>query len=186
MAHVFNDRPEPLEGTLDVRVFGRNAAMVASAEHRISVGAHDSCVVSVDGLLGGFRDLTYSYRFGPRVFDVAVVRLLDTDGAVVSEDHFLPGGQARSIEEDIGLVAHSCVVAGSTEVVVSTARFAQYVSVEIPGMIADRNWFHLAPGDRHVVRCTPTEGHSASTRGEVRALNVSNPTAMGSPQEQSS
>ncbi len=168
-AHLVHDRPTPFEGTLRVRLFGPDAAVLASEEVDVAIAPHGACVRSIDEILGGFRDLTYAYRFGPPAYDVVAVQLLDASG-VVSEAHHLPGGHRRAAVPDLGLQATGRAVGGVVEVHVESARFAHFVSLDIPGYVVDANWFHLAPGDGRTVIARPAAGARVLS-GEVRALN---------------
>jgi beta-mannosidase len=63
--HVANDRPEPLEGTLEVALLREEGSPGESASVEISVPAHGHHTAGVERLLGRFADTSYSYRFGP-------------------------------------------------------------------------------------------------------------------------
>ncbi len=54
---------------------------------------------------------------------------------------------------------------------VSTRRFAQFVSVDIPGFRADDSWFHLEPGGTAVLGLTRVGSGSGQPKGQVRALS---------------
>ena len=166
--HVLNDHGSALRGTLRLTLYNAGGAAVEEAE----------CVVEVDGrserqwnaatLLGGFRDLTNAYRFGPPAYDVVGVRL--EAGGVVSEAFHLPTGAARPQEPDLGLEAHAAPAGDGWELTVRTRRFAQWVALEIPGFVAEDSWFHVAPGGERTVELRPLDG-SAAPKGRVRALN---------------
>jgi beta-mannosidase len=169
-AHLVNDRVTQFEGSLSVRVFGVEGALTASAEKAISIPARDGVVQSIDELLGGFRDLTYAYRFGPRVGDLVSVQLRDETG-VVSEAHYFPGGHDRPAQPDLGLRATGRVVGDNVEVHVESDHCAQFVCLDIRGHAADVNWFHLAPGDSRTISARPVAENRALL-GEVTALNM--------------
>ena len=44
--------------------------------------------------------------------------------------------------------------------------------------IAAQDWFHVSPGDSHVIKCAGP-GLSAATRGTIRALNGGEGTSFG-------
>jgi beta-mannosidase len=171
VAHVVHDRPVPFAGALHARLFGTDGGVIAEAERAVEVPAHGAVVESVDALFDAFRDLTYTYRFGPARYDVVSVQLRD-DARVVSEAHYLPGGHRRPVVDDLGLRATGRAVGDQVEVHVQSDRFAHFVSLDVPGYVPDTSWFHVAPGDTRTVTLLPEPGAKAPS-GEIRALNLS-------------
>jgi beta-mannosidase len=171
-AHVVNDRATPFTGSLHLRLFGRDGSLMDAAKEDVELPAHGSIVRSIDELVGGFRDLTFAYRFGPPAYDLVSVQLADNSG-VVSEASYLPSGHARPLEADLGLRATGRTVDDALEVHVETDRFAQFVSVDVRDHVADVDWFHLAPGDARTVTLRRRPGaRDRAPSGEVRALNL--------------
>jgi beta-mannosidase len=176
-AHLFNDRPAPFAGTLTARLFDGGGTEIDQRSLAVALDPHHARTLSVDGLFAGFRDLTDAYRFGPRVIDVVAIELRDGSGAVVSESFFEPGGHARERAKDIGLRASAHRVDHDTMTVsLTTEGFAQMVSVEAAGHLADTNWFNIAPGEARSVVLRAVAGTSAAAahRISVRALNSRN------------
>ena len=101
--HVVNDQAAPVEGTLRLTLFNPGGSPVEEAESSVEVDGHGEAQWNAATLLGGFRDLTNAYRFGPPAYDVVQVRL-ETAGAV-SEAFHLPAGSGRPQEPDLGLEA---------------------------------------------------------------------------------
>jgi beta-mannosidase len=155
--HVVNDTAEAVRGPLELRLYDTAGQLLEEGAVEVDVEARSGVTVSAEAAFDGFRDLTWAYRFGPRAYDAVVARFGP------SEVLFLPGGPARPVEADLGLVA---VLEGDA-VTVSTRRLAQYVSFDVPGFVAEDSWFHLAPGASRTVRLRG-EGRPS---GEVRALN---------------
>ena len=121
-------------------------------------------------MLGGFRDLTNAYRFGPVRTDVVLAELLDGEGRVIGESVSLPAGPARPLLPDVGLEATvERASDGSWSLEVASRLFAQYVALDVPGFEASDSWFHLPPGHRKTVRLSSDSGQAP--RGTVRALN---------------
>ncbi len=168
-AHLVHDRPRAFSGMVRVRCFGPDGQLVAHAEQTIELAPHGSSVLSVDEMLGGFRDLTNAYRFGPPGVDVVSVQLMHRE-RVAAEAVYLVGGLRREPRTDLGLQACGQTNADGLTMHVATRLFAQFVSIDVPGHVPDDNWFHLAPGDTRTIRLTRTAG-TFSGRGEVRALN---------------
>ncbi|MCU1367474.1 MAG: beta-mannosidase, partial [Ilumatobacteraceae bacterium] len=172
-AHVANDRPSPLVAELRVRLFDLAGHQHSEVFYPLELPAHSSRTLSVDALLGGFRDLTSAYRFGPQAIDVVSIQLLAPAG-LLGEATFLPSGHARAQVPDVGLQAEASRVDGDAiEVSIRTSQFAQYVSVDATGHDADQSWFHLAPGDERTVRLSPRAGGRVTTAPmiDVGALN---------------
>ena len=169
--HLVNDGDSDVAGQVDIEVY--------SADHRIDqasgaakVPARGGVRLAVEDLFDGFRDLTYAYRFGPRTTEVVVARLLGEDGAALAAATFLPDGPRRPVQAEVGLQAtlhHVDEEAWSLSV--STRRFAQFVSVDIPGFRADDSWFHLEPGGTAVLELSRVTPGSGQPKGQVRALN---------------
>ena len=170
--HLVNDTAEAIDGTL---VLGLHTAthQVEQVSHGVVVPARGGVVVRADALFDGFRDLTYAYGFGPRAYDLVTADLVDLSGAVVASCRLpaRPGRPATAIP-DVGLqVELAAADGGAWHLSVSSRRFAQYVSVDVPGYVPDDSWFHLAPGASRPVRLVPEAGTTSPPRGRVRALN---------------
>ncbi len=168
-AHVVHDGAEPIQGSLRVRVFGADGHISGSVTSAVTIPEHGAVVRSVDEMLGGFRDLTFAYRFGPPVADVVSVDLL-VDDRVLAGAVYMVGGPRRDQRADLGLHACGDLRDGVARMHVTTEQFAQFVSVDVPGCVPDVNWFHLAPGDSRTITFTPSTD-AFGGRGEIRALN---------------
>ena len=167
--HVVNDRPAPVRGDLRVTLFDLAGTPVEESLTAVEVAARSEGVWSTAALLGGFRDLTDAYRFGPPATDVVRVELV-VDGVTTEAVH-LPGGPGRAVEADLGLEAVAVSRQDSWEVTVRTRRFAQWVALDLPGFRPSDSWFHLPPGQQRLVALHPLEA-GGTPRGRVRALNA--------------
>ncbi len=168
VADVFNDGPDPLEGTLRLSLFDAAGVETEVAEQSLALAAHAQGSYEASVLLGGFRDLTAAFRFSPSWPDAVSVRLSAADGALLGRAVFLPGGCARPRNADVGLRAVARPAGpGAWELTVSTERLATFVSVDAPGLIPSDSWFHLAPGESVELLLRG----EAEPRGVVRALN---------------
>jgi beta-mannosidase len=166
--HLVNDQPSSAQGDLRLTLYNANGAAVDEAVSSIEVGGHSERHWNAATLLGGFRDLTNAYRFGPPAYDVVRARL--EVGDAVSEAFSLPLGPGRPQEPDVGLEAHAAPVGDSWQLTVRTRRFAQWIAIEVPGFAPEDSWFHLAPGSERSVMLRPLVG-STSPNGRVHALN---------------
>jgi beta-mannosidase len=172
--HVVNDTDVDFTGALSVALFSRGELRVEEVGRPVAVAARGATVVEAGALFGGFRDLSYSYRFGPPAYDVVAVTLVDGDGGTVSDVVHLPTGLERAFEPDVGLEATAePATDGRWSVSVTTRRFAQWVVVEVPGFRPSDSWFHLAPGATRTLTLHP-EGTDVGARpsGHVRCLNA--------------
>jgi beta-mannosidase len=182
--HACNDAALPLVATLRVRLYGPGGALTEQAERRVEVAARSIAEFDVEDLIGGFRDVTWAYRFGAAGTDLVAAELVDDTGVVVAAvTHFVLGPErARA---DIGLGVAVEHAAGGWLLRVSTALAAQYVSVQCPGFLPSDSWLHLPPGGSAGIALTPVPGAvadpTAVPRGHVRALNAALPVAFGSP-----
>jgi beta-mannosidase len=180
-----NDGPEPVAGQLEVALVARGAAVVERAEVAVDVPARGAVTVGAEEVLGGWRDVTYAYRFAPPAHDAVVATLRARDAAAgdaacepLAEVVHLPLGQDRPLEADLGLEAAARRDAdGRWWVDVRTRRLAQWVTVRAEGFVPADSWFHLAPGARRVVELWPERGDGATApdgppRGTVQALNA--------------
>lgn len=169
---IVNDKHTEFSGAIRVELFARGELVVDQGQIDVTVGAHSGVEIDAGSLLDGFRDITYAYRFAPPAHDVVVATLLSVDGEPICDTVFLPLGQNRVREPDIGLSA--TVLRGSpTEpwtIDVSTRRFGQWVSVEVPSFEPEDSWFHLPPGRSRTIRLRDL-GEASVPRGIVRALN---------------
>ncbi len=166
--HVVNDNASPVEGRLHLVAYDMNGSPVEEAEVDIAVAGRSEQQWSATTLLGGFRDLTNAYRFGPPAYDVVQVTLHTHD--IMSEDFHLPAGSGRPREPDLGLEASASPSGDNWALTLRTRRFAQWVAIDVPGFGPDDSWFHLAPGSERTVTLRPLLSDKAP-RGRVRALN---------------
>ncbi len=169
-AHLFNEAPTVFQGTLTVDLYANGETLLDQASLEVLVQGRGCTTVNVNVLFDGFPDLNYAHRYGPAKYDVVVGRLSDEGGQVRSEDVFLPLGQGRSREVEVGLDATWTPGDPDPVVRVTTRRFAQWVSVDAPCYRPSDSWFHLPPHSERLV--TLLEGDPSRTpRGRVRSLN---------------
>lgn len=171
-AHVVNDAAAPWRGSLQVTLLADGATPVETVRSSIEVAGRRTERFDLAALFPSFRDLTYAYRFGAPAHDVAHVELCSQGPAgsdrVVADAVHLPLGPRRDLEHDLGLRAVARRLGEGEWVLDCTAeRFAQWVSVEVPGFSPDDSWFHLVPGrTRHVTLV----GDGTRPRGALHAL----------------
>jgi len=170
-AHVVNETSEPLKATLEVVLFRDGQFSIGTRRRELLVPPRETVETSVTSLFEGFIDTSYAYRFGPPPCDVVYAALLDERGALLSRDFHFPTGLNARVEPDIGLTARVRPGDGNAEVVLRSSRTAQFIQLDVPGFVAEDQYFHLAPGIEHRVRLRGTQAATA-LKGEARASNA--------------
>ncbi|MBP1183093.1 glycosyl hydrolase 2 galactose-binding domain-containing protein [Methylobacterium sp. PvR107] len=173
--HVINERPTPRALTVALTFCDVGGRVAARAERDLVLDGHAALTLSSADLLGRFFDATDSYRFGPRIHDLAHARLSEPDGTVVADSfHFL--GPRPSLREVIGLSAEPVLAGAGPALRISTARLAFAVRIRAPGAHPADNGFHLAPG---TTRTIAFPGADRLPRGSVCAINSSEIVEFG-------
>jgi beta-mannosidase len=85
VAHVANDRPEPLSAFLRVALYREREHVTEQARAPVELGAHSYGHWNVEAVVGHFVDAGWAYRFGPCVNDTIVVTL-EQDGSERGRD----------------------------------------------------------------------------------------------------
>ena len=175
MLHLFNERPLPLTGTLELELYHSGEVCVAREQRPICVPARAALELPAGDLLDGFHDLAYAYRFGPPAYDLLVATLRPDAGSTPATAHYFPSGLSAQQGGDIGLKAHAIAGAGGSYQLELTARaFAQSVVVEADGFRCDDQYFHLPPATQRSLTLWPIDiARSRPLRGTVLALNQS-------------
>src|SRR6202044_3363022 len=65
VAHVANDRAEPLRARLRVALYRGCRQLTDEAVEELELPAHGHAARNLESLLGRFVDLSWAYRFGP-------------------------------------------------------------------------------------------------------------------------
>jgi beta-mannosidase len=176
--HVVNDHPEPFEGSLRLSAFSGDGLRVEDAEQAIDVGGHRAITVSASGLLGGFRDLTRAYRFGPPAHDVVTATLTSASDGTQRQVFYFPLGSGRRRLADVGLTATTRRADRDVwELTISSRLLAQWVAVDVAGYAPSDSWFHLAPGATRTILLRGDDPDRAP-HGSVRALNALTPAVV--------
>ena len=177
--HIVNERTEAWNGELRVQLFRSGEVEVERGQQGVSVGGRSAVSVAVASLFHSLPDTTYAYRFGPPGHDLAVASLVSEEGRVLREAFHFPAGRPSRQGSDLGLTATAAPAGdGTVSLTLSTRRFAQAVSIEVPGFEADDNYMHLAPGCAREVTLRPRQGTKAFTGGRVLPLNATASTRI--------
>ncbi|HEV7992579.1 MAG TPA: hypothetical protein VGP25_12190 [Gemmatimonadaceae bacterium] len=165
--HVWNDRPERIDGTLHVRLMRDGRDIVHEASAPLSLDGGQSRTLALEAILGRFVDANHAYRFGERSHDVAhAVWVRDgiaeqgpaTDGStylgrpIIAEATLSLTGDARAITNTgVSARVHATQADRSVVVAITTASFAQLVRVGSAAYRASDSYFSLVAGvERHV------------------------------------
>jgi len=150
--HVANDRAHDLSGIVRIALFRNAKVCTATGTAEVTVPARGCACVGADTVLGRFHDVAYAYRFGAPGHDLVVATLHDATGARIAAAFHFPLGLTSMGGSDVGLTAEAERRAdGSVALVVRSERFAQFVAVDAGDAVPDDNYFHVAPGDAHLV-----------------------------------
>ncbi len=171
-----NDGPDALTARLELTLHRADGGIVEGVERDVEVAPRGQLAFSVEDLIGRFVDSSYAYRFGPPVHTLVAARLLGQATAgpppVLARAFHLPLGLAHDAQPELAITATARASAdGSYALDISATRFAQSVSVQVPGYTPSDNYFHLAPGETHRVTLAPA-ANAGALRGKVRALNA--------------
>ena len=160
--HLANDGPERVHGTLEVTLW-RGDAQVGHGSKSVVAPAREALELDANAVFDNFYDLSYAYRFGPPGHHVMHARF--SGDFVPVDNYWFPAGLASSREPDVGLVA----VQTGDWLRVSAKRFAQYVTIDLPGWLPADDGFHLAPGQDRTIALTKTGAPIKS--GTISACN---------------
>lgn len=170
--HLVNDTAVAVTGEVKVALVARGELRVEEVGCPVEIPARGQVTIDAGALFDGFRDVSYSHRFGPPAYDAVAAALYDNEGTVVSEIVHLLSGLDRPVEPEIGLTAVAGQGAdGIWSLTVTTRRLAQWVVIEVPGFRPSDSWFHLAPGASRTVALHVVDS-TGNPSGQVRAFNA--------------
>jgi beta-mannosidase len=148
VAHVANDRPEPLSARLRVDFYRDFEVRVDGGSEELDLPPHSVLQRDVEGILGRFVDASYAFRFGPPQHHAVVVSLETPDGELLSQAFRFPAGRPIEQEpaEQLGLEAR----VDGDRLVVSSRRLAY--GVRVHDVAVSDNAFSVEPGGERIVR----------------------------------
>ena len=174
---VDNETAETLTGVVEVSSIDRRSVLTAKAARQVSVPPRGQVALAADDLLGCFMDLTYSYRFGPRVHAAVSATLSPTQDDGPLERVVL---WSEATPEAVGVTAEVEEVGdGGVHLVLSTSGAARDVRLDLgDGAILEDNYVDLWP-DEEVELFAHRRGSPGRLRGYVEAngLEVALPAA---------
>ncbi len=165
--HILNETADTRALTVTLTFADRGGRVAARAERTVVLEARAALTLTSAELLGRFYDATDSYRFGPRVHDLAHACLIDAGGSVVAEAFHVPGPRPIT-PEAIGLTAEPVTTEAGPALRIGAARFAFGVQILTPDARPADSGFHLAPGTSRLIAFPD---RPRLPRGTVRAIN---------------
>jgi beta-mannosidase len=178
VAHVANDRPEPLSASLRVALYREREHLVECARVPVELAAHGYGEWNVEAVIGHFVDAAWSYRFGPAGQDTIVVTLEDGEGdgaRILSQAMRFPAGWPLEREplEHLGLAARAQTMPdGSVQLIVSSRRVAYGVVIHAPGLVASDDGFSIEPGGERSVTLRAVDAESSLQDVRIGAVNM--------------
>jgi beta-mannosidase len=176
--HVVNERQEPLRGRIELVSYRSGQHVIERGTQTIELPPRSARTFNAATLLGGFRDLSHSYRFAPLACDVAVATLICADAGPIGTAYFLP-------RTDLHVQARpDCVLSATAESIpdsrdlllkISSNCFARGVYIDCPGHSASDQFFNIAPGGTIELVLRPLGPTSGAPRGFVSAINAAAP-----------
>ncbi len=167
--HLINEKPCEERVELELSAWLGGDVRVAHGRKVLTLPARGAQSMSALDWLDAYIDLTHGCQFGPRVCDAVVVSMKGAHGLSAQAVYFC-GGRQTTLESDIGLSAQAMVLDQHTAVVtVTSQRFAYGVHFDVPGFLADDEFFHLAPESE--VRVTLRSTVPQAFSGQVIAAN---------------
>lgn len=169
--HLINEHAGSEEVELELSAWQGGDVRVAHARQSLTLAPRSAQSLCSLTLLGYFSDLTHAYQFGPLVCDVVVASLRNAQGLIGQAFYFQSGLDPASTM-DVGLQASvRWLNDRHAELSLSSTHVARGVHLEVPGFVADDDYFHLSP-------CTPRYINLRSQRpqplsGWVHAVNAS-------------
>jgi beta-mannosidase len=182
---VYNDRAEVLIGEIEVELLRFEGRVVAKSRIPIELAPRSSTEISIDGLLGGFVDSSYAYRFGPPGFDLCHAQLhaktAASDARPIAEIVQVVSPIDTNPDPDLGLSARWLACSDRIALLeIASDHFARNVSIEFDSADPDDDFFHLAPGRPRRIELRAS-GRGAIGAGCVRAVNAPGVIALDVP-----
>ena len=177
--HAINETAEPLNGHVELLLLRDDHLIVARQEVPCQLPPRTQRTFLSDALLGGFFDVTYSYRFGPPQHDLAIATLLDDRHEVLSEACYFVKPREPAYLPTVRLEADAERVSeGCYRVTLHSDHFLQSVSFDVKGYLPDDNYFHLPPNRPRQVYFMARKDANVKFRAHLEALNLKNPVGI--------
>lgn len=173
--HLINDRAGSFDATLRITAYRGGRSPVATGDRHITVAGRESVTINAEELLGGFRDLTWAYRFGAPAHDVVVVSILAEDGRALATECYWPRGLPHHPEPAARLAATP--TADGAGLLLESDAVLTGVAIRVEGATPTANYLSLEPGTPVMVPWI-RRGSGAPIEGHVACLQLSTPVRI--------
>ena len=180
--HLVNETADPVEGYVEVQLLREPSMIIAKHEIAKTVNSRSSESVSVDEIIGSFRDVNYAYRFGPQAHHVVVATWFNAQREVISEAFHLTRArdpEAQPLTPETLEASAEPLGDGRYRVTLTSDRFLHHVRLSAKSFLPDDNYFHVPPERLKKVTLTPMIGFSGPLRVSVEALNIVGELSVG-------
>lgn len=191
LAHVANDRPEPLAAQLRVALYRDLELPVAEESVDVELGPHSATEHDLERVLGRFTDVSWAYRFGAPAQDLVALSLeLPDRGPLrpVARAFRLPAGRPIRAQRPAALglrAGMGCGPDGQWTVRLRAERFVYGCRLRVPGFVPEDDGFSLEPGHPLEVGLVAVDDDAArgldddpARAGEVTAVNLAGRVAV--------
>ncbi|MGE3244887.1 MAG: glycoside hydrolase family 2 protein [Beijerinckiaceae bacterium] len=169
--HAINETAQAREVLVSLSCLRDGQTIAAQGSQKLTLPPRSTQSLAATTLLGGFFDAGYFYKFGPPAHDIVCCVMTDaTTGEQLASAFHFPNGRGNARYET-HLQARLERDGGGLSAIVSAARFAQSVNIQIDGYRPDDNYFHLPPGQERRIGLTAEGASGGSRKGCVSALN---------------
>jgi beta-mannosidase len=168
--HLLNEHADSELVTLELSAWRDGEVRVAHAQQALTLAPRSAQSLCSLTLLGHFSDLTHAYQFGPAVCDTVVASLRNAQGLISQAFYFLDSAR-RTQTADVGLrVSLRWLDAQHAELSLHSTHVAYGVHLEVPGFLAEDDFFHLSPCTPRCIRLRSQRPQALS--GWVHAVNA--------------
>lgn len=170
--HLTNESQKTFSGTIQLDLINKASNIIANLEKQVMIPANTTVTFSSDELLDRFYDVTYSYRFGPAKHYLVSARLIDLKQHLIDEAIYFPTvGLPDMVYNSIKLAVNQ-LDEKTYQVSLQSEKFVYSVNLDIPGFIAEDNFFHLIPHQEKTVMIYKSNLNSKPLKGYISAINL--------------
>ena len=162
--HAANDTSAPVDAVLRVALYRDDEIRVEEAGEAVRLEPHAALDRDVEGLIGRFVDIGWTYRFGPQTVSLVVATLegpSESPARPISQAFRYPLGRpaATDAAERVGLRGTIRRAAdGTASATIASTRYAHGVRIRVRGYEPDDDAFGVEPGHERTVRLRPRGG----------------------------
>lgn len=170
--HLVNETREAIDGFVEVQLLREPGHVLAKHEVEVSVAGWSKTSLSVDEIVGVFRDINYAYRFGPLSHHVVVATWFDADRKNLSEAFYFTRSRDPEPHSVSWQAQGEPLGDGRYRVVLRSDTFLHHVRCSAKGFLPDDNYFHLVPARSKTITFAPIKDHTGPLRVTIEALNA--------------